>query len=164
MGHISFLPAWKFLFFEFSHMQRSGRGLDASMLSISPPGSVASNPLPSNTPVPHQAVAPLPRQDRAPWQSRAGEGSHGGPILQPEIRGASSGRREIGTYPFGSWARLARAVASGRPTWTMLLPSSIRRRHNSASREPRNCSSSSYCPSRRSVAPGRGSLYTAPPA
>lgn len=63
-----------------------------------------------------------------------------------------------------SWARLARAVASGRLTWTTLPPSSIRRRHNSASREPRNCSSSSYCPSRRSVAPGRGSLYTAPPA
>lgn len=127
-------------------------------------GLVASNPSPSSIPVPHQAMPPLPGQDRAPWQSQAGEGSHGCPILQPDGHRAPSRRREIGTYPFGSWARLARAVASGRLTWTMLPPSSIRRRHNSASREPRNCSSSSYCPSRRSVAPGRGSLYTAPPA
>lgn len=78
------------------------------------------------------------------------------PVPRPE--------KKSGTYPFGSRARLGRAVASVRPTWTTLPPSSTPRRHNSASREPRNCSSSSYCPSRRSVAPGRGSLYTAPRA
>lgn len=72
--------------------------------------------------------------------------------------------RPRGSLPFGGCAGLAPAVASVRPTWTTHPPSSRLRRHNSASREPRNCNSSSYCPSRRSVAPGRGSLYTAPQA
>lgn len=164
MGHISFLPAWKSLFFLiFAGVgEREGaRRIYTAHLSSE---SVAPNPSPSSIPVSHQAVPPLPGQDRAPWQSRVGGGSCGHPILQPDVRRASSRRREIGTYPFSSWARLAQAVASGRPTWTTLPPSSIRRRHNSASREPRNCSSSSYCPSRRSVAPGRGSLYTVLPA
>lgn len=150
-----------FLFFTGAAEWEGARHVYAAHLAS---GSVALNPLPSSISAPHQAVPPLRRQDRAQRQSWAGKGSRGCPILQPDRRGPSSRRREIGTYPFGSWARLARAVASGRPTWTTLPPSSIRRRHNSASREPRNCSSSSYCPSRRSVAPGRGSLYTVPPA
>lgn len=141
---------------------RHGEAEGSQAQPISPPGRWPPTPCPAASPLPTNLCHFCP--GRTNPCSKARLCREPGATPSHDERGASFRRREISTYPFGSWACLARAVASGRPTWTTLLPSSIRRRHNSAFREPRNYSSSSYCPSRRSVAPGRGSLYTVLPA
>lgn len=55
-------------------------------------------------------------------------------------------------------------TASGMLTWTRRPPSSTPRTRNWVFRALRSCSSTSCCPSRRSAAPGTGSLCTWRPA